>query len=167
MSRLELHRDEMIGAIKEFNEKEKCWCCYFKIFVNLATLNSLYEKAQIRALIVMGVKRIFSTLKAQLNGVDPYQIEISLANELLSAHFNPKPLVLSEGYKFWTASQKEYEALNDYSLQIQAINFRKCAKEDPRINSSMVASENYTPLIVTDVCVNDFPIKMEVNTGSS
>ncbi|KAF0991905.1 hypothetical protein HZS_3831 [Henneguya salminicola] len=97
----------MIRTIKEFYENNECLGDYYKRFLNWATLNNLDEKSKIRALTIMGGQRIFSTLRAQLKGVDPCEIEIRKANELLSAHFSPKPLILSEKYKFWTTSQTE------------------------------------------------------------
>ncbi|KAF0989201.1 hypothetical protein HZS_7520 [Henneguya salminicola] len=66
--------------------------------------------------------RIMGNFPRTKKRVDPFQIEISSANELLSAQLNPKPLILSERHKFWTTSQKENETLNDYSLRIQAMN---------------------------------------------
>ncbi|KAF0989554.1 hypothetical protein HZS_5465 [Henneguya salminicola] len=70
----------------------------------------------------MGGKRIFATLKAQLKGVGPGEIEICQANELLSAHFSPKPLIFFERYKFWTTSEMEPETIRESSLRIQKMS---------------------------------------------
>ncbi|KAF0990972.1 hypothetical protein HZS_355 [Henneguya salminicola] len=112
----------MIGTIKELDENNECRGDYYKRFLNWATLNNLDEKSKIRALIVMGGQIIFATLKAQLKGVDPCEIEICQAKELLSAHFSPKPLILSERYKFWATSQMEQETISEYSLRIQKMS---------------------------------------------
>ncbi|KAF0991864.1 hypothetical protein HZS_5646, partial [Henneguya salminicola] len=105
----------MIGAIKEFNEKEECWCDYFKRFVNWTTLNSLDEKAHIRALIVTeGGGGYFLYIEGTIKRSRPLPNRNWFGKRTI-------PLVLLERHKFGTTSQKEDETLYDYSLRIQAM----------------------------------------------
>ncbi|KAF0987317.1 hypothetical protein HZS_7168 [Henneguya salminicola] len=58
-------------------------------------------------------------VKALLNVEDPTTASIETVQYRLSNHFYPKPLVISESYRFESAEQKMGESIKDFALRIQ------------------------------------------------
>ncbi|KAF0989146.1 hypothetical protein HZS_6875 [Henneguya salminicola] len=60
-------------------------------------------------------------IKALLNGEYPTTVSIKTVQGLVSNHFCPKPLVISERYKFWSAEQYMGVSIKEFALKIQRI----------------------------------------------
>ncbi|KAF0987507.1 hypothetical protein HZS_7262 [Henneguya salminicola] len=106
----------MVGKIEEFMEDSEQWTTYFERFKNWAELNGVSEERQTLA-------------KALLNGEDPTTANIKTVQDLVSNHFCPKPLVISERYKFLSTEQQMGESIKDFALRIQKIS-EFCMLED-------------------------------------
>ncbi|KAF0988302.1 hypothetical protein HZS_5308 [Henneguya salminicola] len=107
----------MIGKIVEFIEDLEQWTTYFERFTNWAALNGILEERQTRALLAVAGAKIFGMVKALLNGEDPTTASLQTVQDLVSNHFCPKPVVISERYKFWSAYQKMGESIKDFALR--------------------------------------------------
>ena len=116
------------GKVNEFNIDEEEWNSYYERFENWIIVNDIPLEKKTRLLLAVIGSKTYGILKTISAGVDVSKLSAEEINKILREHYDPKPIIVSERYKFWTTKQFIGESIIEFSLRIQKQN-RSCEFE--------------------------------------
>nr|XP_026492258.1 uncharacterized protein LOC113397944 [Vanessa tameamea] len=111
-----------VGHIREFNVKSGNWLSYVERLDMYFIVNKVADDLKVPTLISVMGEEAYDLLAALASPRKPSALGLDQAVELLSAHLQPKPSVLSERYKFRQRRQLQDESIAAYVTELKKLS---------------------------------------------
>ena len=110
-----------IGKISEYDPSTENWSTYVERLEHFFKANKVEDNLKRDAFLTCLGKETFGLLRAL---VVPAKLSDKTYDELvaaLTAHFEPRPLIIAERFRFHKRDQKEGEKIRDYAASLQKL----------------------------------------------
>ena len=107
-----------IGKISEYDPSTENWATYVERLEHFFKANKVEDNLKRDAFLTCLGKETFGLLQAL---VVPAKLSDKTYDELvaaLTAHFEPRPLIIAERFRFHKRDQKEGEKIRDYAASL-------------------------------------------------
>jgi hypothetical protein len=111
-----------IGRIDSFNLNDQDWSSYFEQVESFFTANAVTDELKVAALLSSIGATTYSLLKNLCAPAKPSTKTLAEINEIMSNHLNPKPLTISERYRFYRRDQQPNESVAKYIAEIRRLS---------------------------------------------
>lgn len=112
-----------IGHIDPFNEAEEDWPSYSERLAQFLVVNSVEDDKKTAALISLMGPKLYKLLKSLTAPEDPSTKAYEDLVKLLENHLSPKPLVISERFRFYKRDQKDSdESISEYLAELRRLS---------------------------------------------
>lgn len=108
-----------VGKLETFDEETMDFSTYSELLHHFMLANGVVATRKVSVLISVIGRKTYQILKDLL---DPVEISTKSYDELiqvLSTHFSPKKIVISERYKFYKRNQEQGETVSQYVVAIK------------------------------------------------
>ena len=111
-----------IGRIDPFNENEEDWPSYAERLAQFLVVNGVADEKKTAALISLIGPKLYKLLKSLTAPDNPSTKAYTDLVKLLTDHLSPKPLVISERFKFYKRDQKDNdESISEYLAELRRL----------------------------------------------
>ncbi|XP_046965837.1 uncharacterized protein LOC124534170 [Vanessa cardui] len=111
-----------VGHMREFIVKSGNWLSYVERLEMYFMVNKVADDLKIPTLISVMGEEAYDLLAALASPKKPSALKFDQAVQLLSAHLQPKPSVLSERYKFRQRRQLQDESIAAYDTELKKLS---------------------------------------------
>ena len=112
----------MIGKIGEFREERESFVCYLERFEQFLVANDVQENRHVPIFLSVIGPTTYGVLKNLVQPALPKDKDYAALTTALKDHYHPKPIVISERFKFHKRSQKEGEKVTDYVVALKKLS---------------------------------------------
>ena len=109
-----------IGKIDPFNDTEEDWPSYVERLEMFFMVNNVEDEKRTVALVSLIGGRTYGLLKSPTAPEAPSSFTFTQLTDLLRNHFNPKPLVIAERFRFYKSNQLE-ETVSQYAADLRRL----------------------------------------------
>lgn len=109
----------IFGNIGEFAEDREDFDNYCDRFEAFATTNGFDDDKRSALFLATVGSETFKLLKDVLSPEHPNTKTYAELKKTLSEHFNPKPIVIAERFKFWSATQGDTESVGNFIVRLK------------------------------------------------
>ena len=109
-----------IGKIDPFNDAEEDWSSYVERLEMFFMVNSVEDEKRTAALVSLIGGKTYGLLKSLTAPEAPSSFTFVQLTDLLRNHFNPKPLVIAERFRFYKSNQLE-ESVSQYAADLRRL----------------------------------------------
>ena len=110
-----------IGKIDVFDESAESWDCYSERLDEYFTANEIDNDKQVPALLSLVGGRTYQILRDLTSPNKPGTKTYKALCELLQKHFNPRPLVIAERFRFYKRDQRPDESVKDFNISLRKL----------------------------------------------
>ena len=110
-----------IGQIGEYVEGREEFQCYIERVEQFFEANDIAEEKQVAVLLTVIGAPTYGLLKSLLAPENPKSKSFAELVSTLKSHFNPKPSVIAERFKFHRRYQKEGESTARYIVELRKL----------------------------------------------
>ena len=111
-----------IGKIGEFREEKESFVCYLERLEQFLAANEVADDKKVPVFLSVVGPTAYGVLKNLLQPALPKDKDYKTITEALKNHYHPKPIVISERFKFHKRNQKEGEKVNDYVVTLKKLS---------------------------------------------
>lgn len=79
------------------------------------------KKVHVRTILTLMGKKMFALLRSIVSPTRPKDLSFAETVENLAKHLDPKPIVITEPFKFHKAEQQESESLRDFLARLKKL----------------------------------------------
>lgn len=108
-----------IGKIGEFNENTECFANYVENLGQFFVANEVKNEKKVAVFLSIIDPTTYGVLKNLVQPDLPKEKRYKDLVKVLLGHYMPKPLVISERFKFNKRNQKEGESVNSYVVELK------------------------------------------------
>ena len=109
-----------IGKIDPFDDAEEDWSSYVERLEMFFMVNSVEDEKRTAALVSLIGGKTYGLLKSLTAPEAPSSFTFVQLTDLLRNHFNPKPLVIAERFRFYKSNQLE-ETVSQYAADLRRL----------------------------------------------
>ena len=110
-----------IGRLEEFDYTTDDWTTYAERIEHYFKANNVAEDKKKDALLASIGGKTFTLLRSLTAPGKPGDKQYEELVELLRKHLNPKPIVISERFRFFKRDQREGESIKQYAAELQKL----------------------------------------------
>ena len=110
-----------IGQLKEFDPDNEKVTEYLERVELFFTANSINEDKQVAVLLTAIGRKTYALLSSLLSPTKPQEKSFAQLSTALKDHYQPKPLVIAERYKFYKRKQSTEETIAEYMAQLRRL----------------------------------------------
>ena len=125
----------VIGKISNFDQGVESWESYSERLDQFFVANDIKENNQVATLLSLVGPRTYDLLKNLCAPELPKEKDFKTLSDLLSKHFNPKPLVIAERFQFHKRDMKVGETVLQYIAELRKL--ASYCKFDANLNDSL------------------------------
>ncbi|XP_021354167.1 uncharacterized protein K02A2.6-like [Mizuhopecten yessoensis] len=111
-----------IGRIDTFDQGNESWDSYGERLEQYFICNDVKEEKRVPALLSLVGGNTYQLLRGLTAPKKPSEETFERLGKLLKDHFNPKPLVIAERFRFHKRDQREGESIRDYVAAIRKLS---------------------------------------------
>lgn len=112
----------LIGRVEEFKESREDFASYLERFELWLIANEIKNDKKVSVFLACIGPEAYGLLKNLVVPARPATMSYKQLTEALLAHYQPKPLVIAERFRFQKRNQKEGESVNDYVVAIRHLS---------------------------------------------
>ena len=109
------------GKIDEFNPENERISEYLERLQLYFDANDIANAKKVSVLLTLIGSKTYSLLRGQLAPTLPKDKSLKDLEKLLKDHFEPKPLVIAERFRFYKRAQATGESLADYLAELRQL----------------------------------------------
>ena len=87
-------------------------------------VNSIADGRKVSVLLAIIGAKTYGILKSLMSPALPKEKSLDDLQEALKAHFDPKPLVIAERFRFYQRSQAEGESVEEFAANLRCLTIR-------------------------------------------
>ncbi|MEW8341158.1 MAG: reverse transcriptase family protein [Candidatus Thiodiazotropha taylori] len=111
-----------IGKIGEFREERETFVCYLERFEQFLAANNVADERRVPIFLSVVGPTAYGILKNLLQPTLPKDKDYAAITKALKDHYHPKPIVISERFKFHKRNQREGEKVTDYVVALKKLS---------------------------------------------
>lgn len=111
-----------IGKIGEFREERETFVCYLERFEQFLAANNVADERRLPIFLSVVGPTAYGILKNLLQPTLPKDKDYAAITKALKDHYHPKPIVISERFKFHKRNQREGEKVTDYVVALKKLS---------------------------------------------
>ena len=111
----------ILGSLDDFHPDAECFSAYLEIAKIFFTANDIAEDKQVPVFFNAIVTTTYGFIRNLLAPADPMSKTLKVITDTLSAHFEPKPLVVVERYHFHKRDQAPGESVVDFMAELRQL----------------------------------------------
>ena len=111
-----------IGRIGEFNSQVESWDSYSERLEQYFLCNEIANEKKVPALLSLVGGSTYQLLRGLTAPQKPSECEFNDLVKVLSEHLNPKPVVISERFRFYKRDQMEGESIREYIAELRKLS---------------------------------------------
>ncbi|XP_069114492.1 uncharacterized protein [Argopecten irradians] len=111
-----------IGRIDTFDQCTESWDSYSERLVQYFLCNDVKDEKKVPALLSLVGGSTYQLLRGLTATRKPSEETFDRLCELLKSHFNPKPLVIAERFRFHKREKKEGESIRGYLASLRKLS---------------------------------------------
>jgi hypothetical protein len=111
----------VIGRIEVFDSHVESWDSYSERLEQYFLCNEVKVEKKVPALLSLVGGPTYQLLRGLTAPKKPSECEYAELIKTLSDHLNPKPVVISERFRFYKRDQREGESIRDYLAQLRKL----------------------------------------------
>lgn len=112
----------MIGKLDEYDVETEEFDSYMERFDQFVNANSIALEKRVAVFLSVIGARTYELLRSIVSPALPKTKTLDQIVIVLKRHFNPKPLVISERFKFHKRDQKENETVTEYIVALRRLS---------------------------------------------
>uniref|UniRef100_A0A3B3RZC6 Retrotransposon gag domain-containing protein n=1 Tax=Paramormyrops kingsleyae TaxID=1676925 RepID=A0A3B3RZC6_9TELE len=112
----------LIGRVDEFNESREDFASYLERFELSMLANDIRDEKKVSVFLATIGPEVYGLLKNLVTPHRPAAMTYKQLAETLLSHYQPKPLVVAERYRFQKRNQKESESVSDYIVALRQLS---------------------------------------------
>ena len=108
-----------VGKLEPFGNAPQEWASYVERFEQFLVANDITEGKKVMATFLTAVgAKTYELLKGIVVPAKPSKLKFEVV-EHINKHYDPKPLVISERFKFHKRNQQADESISEYCAALQ------------------------------------------------
>ena len=108
------------GKLESFEGGPQEWASYVERFERFLVANDIAEAKKVMAAFLTAVgAKIYELLKDIVAPAKPSELKFEEVLEHLNKHYDPKPLVIAERFKFHKRNQQADESIDEFCAALQ------------------------------------------------
>lgn len=111
-----------IGKIGEFREERESFLCYLERFEQFLAANDVAAERRVPIFLSVIGPIAYGVLKNLVQPALPKDKDHTALTKAVKDHYHPKPIVISERFKFHKRNQKEGEKVSDYVVDLKKLS---------------------------------------------
>lgn len=111
-----------IGKVNEFTEGSESVENYVERLEQFFTANDIEDEKKVSVFLSVVGSSAYGVIRNLVQPALPKDKTYAQLVELMKSHYNPKPLIISERFKFNKRNQKEGEKVNDYVVELKRLS---------------------------------------------
>lgn len=112
----------VIGRIEVYDSHVETWDSYSERLEQYFLCNEVKVEKKVPALLSLVGGPTYQLLRGLTAPKKPSECEYAELIKTLSDHLNPKPVVISERFRFYKRDQREGESIRDYLAQLRKLS---------------------------------------------
>ncbi|XP_039629428.1 uncharacterized protein LOC120541637 [Polypterus senegalus] len=111
-----------LGHMDDFDENVEQWTTYIERFETFALANDIGEDKLVPVLLTVIGRTTYGLLRSLLAPEKPRDKTFDQIKAVLQQHFSPKPLVITERFRFHKRNQAEGESVSQYVAVLKKLS---------------------------------------------
>ena len=113
-----------IGHIGEYDPQAENITAYLERLSLYMDANSVADERKVPVLLTVLGAKTYGILKSLTSHALPKEKSLDDLQEALKSHFDPKPLVIAERFRFYQRSQAEGESVAEFAADLRRLTIR-------------------------------------------
>ncbi|KAI7790217.1 hypothetical protein IRJ41_003016 [Triplophysa rosa] len=113
-----------IGRLDEYKPEDEAWSAYIERVELFMIANDVDDAKQVATLLIAVEASTYGLLRNLVQPAEPKDKTFRETVDILQAHYEPKPLVIAERFRFQRCVQKPHETVSQYVAE-----FKRCASK--------------------------------------
>ena len=122
--RAEVSESRVLGRLEEFDPKSDNISTYLERLQLYFDANKVEDDRKVAVLLTVIGAKAYDTLRSLLAPTLPKDKGFSELMDALKRHFDPKPLVIAERFRFYQRSQKATESIADFVADLRRLSIK-------------------------------------------
>ena len=114
----------VMGRIQEFDPQAENITTYLERLQLYFDENGVEANRRVPVLLTLIGAKVYGTLRSLLAPKLPKDKDFDSLLATLKSHFDPKPLVIAERYRFYKRSQSTTESITDFAADLRRLSIR-------------------------------------------
>ena len=114
----------VMGRIQEFDPQVENITTYLERLQLYFDANGVEANRRVPVLLTLIGAKVYGTLRSLLAPNLPKDKDFDSLLAALKSHFDPKPLVIAERYRFYKRSQSTTESITDFAADLRRLSIR-------------------------------------------
>ena len=148
-----------MGRVKEFNPQEENITAYLERLQLYFEYNGVEDAKRVPALLTLVGAKVYGTLRSLVAPNLPKDKDYGSLADVLKQHFDPKPLVITEWFRFYKRVQSSTESIAEFVADLRRLSIHSefgiflnealrdrfvCGVEDQHIQKKLLAEDGLT-----------------------
>ena len=148
-----------MGRVKEFNPQEENITAYLERLQLYFECNGVEEAKRVPALLTLVGAKVYGTLRSLVAPNLPKEKDYDSLADVLKQHFDPKPLVIAERFRFYKCVQSSTESIAEFVADLRRLSIHcefgtflnealrdrfVCGVEDQHIQKKLLVEDGLT-----------------------
>ena len=114
----------VLGSLGEFDQRSDSIVSYLERMQLYFEANSVDDDRRVAVLLTVVGSKTYETLRSLLAPERPRDQSYDQLVSVLQKHYDPKPLVIGERFRFYQRSQKAGESIADFTADLRRLSIR-------------------------------------------
>ena len=111
-----------MGRVKEFHPQEENITAYLERLQLYFECNGVEEAKRVPALLTLVGAKVYGTLRSLVTPNLPKEKDYDSLADVLKQHFDPKPLVIAERFRFYKRVQSSTESIAEFVADLRRLS---------------------------------------------
>ena len=108
-----------LGRIGEFDPQTESVTTYLERLALFMDANEVADERKVAVLLTVIGPKVYGVLKSLLSPTAPKDKSLKDLVDVLKSHYDPKPSVIAERFRFYQRSQKETESVAEFAADLR------------------------------------------------